>query len=147
MDKAVQDNGVQARVAQGAAWLDIVRPGWEGLIVLDQLDIRRPFECVAGQVFGRDADADKRDPGHSGYTWCRLYMLGGHSDLSESRVQSYAALCSLGLDEQDGYGDVLDALTDAWRDLVETRRADNAMRAEVEAFASLPEDPAAGCIS
>src|SRR4051794_29574206 len=41
-----------ARVAAGAAWLDLHRPGWIGLVDVDLLQLDDPEECVLGQVFG-----------------------------------------------------------------------------------------------
>lgn len=38
-------------VESGAAWLDEVKPGWEGLIDLAKFDISDGNACICGQVF------------------------------------------------------------------------------------------------
>jgi hypothetical protein len=38
-------------VESGAAWLDAVKPGWEGLIDLAKFDISDGKFCICGQVF------------------------------------------------------------------------------------------------
>jgi hypothetical protein len=43
---------LSSRVAQGVALLDQVRPGWVDRIDLETLNIRNPYKCVLGQVFG-----------------------------------------------------------------------------------------------
>jgi hypothetical protein len=123
------NESVQTVVARGAAWLDMVRPGWEGLIVLDTLNIRSPYNCVAGQVFDPDAGD------YTGYTWCRLHMFGGASEQLEARVQSYNSLVAYGLDTTHTGGVTMDNLTAAWKSLISERRA--ARHAEQDATAEL----------
>jgi hypothetical protein len=41
-----------ARVAQGAAFLDRVRPGWADLINVDTLQMVQCYRCVLGQIYG-----------------------------------------------------------------------------------------------
>ena len=128
------------RVAAGATWLDIVRPGWDGLVVLDTLDMTSPHRCILGQVFDRDAVADVL----TGYTWARLHFLGGVSQHWPTRERSYALLTAMGFDADRCVSSAL--LDQAWGDLIEERRAGYAARRETERLASLPEDPATGCI-
>jgi hypothetical protein len=62
-----------ARVAQGAAFLDRVRPGWEHTIDVDTLAMRRCSRCVLGQVYG-DYSAVAEHFGWSPYTWRMLSL-------------------------------------------------------------------------
>lgn len=48
---------VAARVAAGAAWLDENRPGWEGSIDLETLDMQNSCRCILGQLDGDFYDA------------------------------------------------------------------------------------------
>lgn len=43
---------VEQRVANGMAWLDVNKPGWERRINLTTFDLTDPCLCVLGQVFG-----------------------------------------------------------------------------------------------
>jgi hypothetical protein len=54
----------EQRVANGAAWLDEDRPGWESKIDLARLDIASGIDCICGQVF---ADLASSDHWMSGY--------------------------------------------------------------------------------
>lgn len=42
----------EARVGEGAKWLDRHKPGWLGQINLNRLDLATCGECVLGQTFG-----------------------------------------------------------------------------------------------
>lgn len=44
------DSTVEARVAQGAAWLDTNFPGWERVIDLATLDLADGGVCILGQI-------------------------------------------------------------------------------------------------
>lgn len=41
---------VEARVARGAAWLDVNKPGWERSIDLSKLNMPNPDWCICGQA-------------------------------------------------------------------------------------------------
>ncbi|HZN72435.1 MAG TPA: hypothetical protein VFC00_12260 [Micromonosporaceae bacterium] len=43
---------IAARVAAGAAWLDLHEPGWANRIDTERLLMRSCKECVVGQIFG-----------------------------------------------------------------------------------------------
>lgn len=47
-----RDRTVNERVAEGVTLLDQHRPGWAGLLDLDQLDIVSTTFCVLAQLFG-----------------------------------------------------------------------------------------------
>jgi hypothetical protein len=42
----------EERVRRGAAWLDQVKPGWEQMIDIRQLNLRQFESCTIGQTFG-----------------------------------------------------------------------------------------------
>jgi len=46
-----------AHVAAGAAWLDLVAPGWERKVDLGTLEITDPDRCVCGQVVPISSEA------------------------------------------------------------------------------------------
>jgi hypothetical protein len=51
----------EPRVADGARLLDLVRPGWEEKINIDELDMSSGRWCVLGQVYGSYAKAPPVD--------------------------------------------------------------------------------------
>lgn len=46
----VRNEGIAARVARGAAWLDENMPGWEQKVDLAKLDLYNCLQCILGQV-------------------------------------------------------------------------------------------------
>lgn len=50
---------VRDRVSYGARQLDQVRPGWEGEIDIDRLNIGDGYRCVAGQLVGHFGSYNK----------------------------------------------------------------------------------------
>lgn len=43
---------VRARVAAGAAYLDVVKPGWHNKIDVERLNLASCHQCVIGQLVG-----------------------------------------------------------------------------------------------
>jgi len=99
---------IAERAERGAAYLDVREPGWWQRIDLGELDLQSPCNCVLGQLHARRPDEE-------------LHYLG--------------ALRQFGL--PDDPGDDMDAglgfytdddqewplLNEAWRELIEARRA------------------------
>lgn len=46
---------ITERVANGAAWLDENKPGWERIIELADLKLENTCQCVLGQLFQEEA--------------------------------------------------------------------------------------------
>ncbi len=103
------------RVEAGARWLDGHRPGWVDRIDLDTLDLGDPCRCVLGQEFGEDADTLN----NGGGGWVTGYCVGLNHLLDGSNVFDRAV--DLGMYELKN--DRYSALTNAWRELIERRRA------------------------
>lgn len=103
---------VEQRVQAGAAWLDEHETGWVDRIDLDRLSLEHCKRCVLGQVFGDYYDAP----------------LAG-APYSTEELYAYAdAAQPLGFtgtrhDEMYGTDEEYAELTEAWRQLIETRRA------------------------
>jgi hypothetical protein len=76
------------QVATGAAWLDMVHPGWERAVDLGVLDMTNPIVCIIGQVFG----------GGRGEAWCNSGWdrLGQIIDLAGMELESCSWLCDHG---------------------------------------------------
>lgn len=51
---------INSAVANGAAWLDKVNPGWERQINLEILDLSQSCRCVLGQVVAASVPEDQR---------------------------------------------------------------------------------------
>lgn len=96
---------VAERVAAGAAYLDQHQPGWDAQIDLDRLNISSACDCVLGQLYGQYLRAPLFDNAESGSDCVdRAAPLGfafHYPDERRSRA----------------------ALTAAWHELIETRRA------------------------
>lgn len=97
---AVAEATIGHRVEAGAAWLDEHRPGWWQRTDVDMLAMHSRCRCVLGQEFGD------------------YYMVPLMLDES----------VTLGFDCKHIDGEPakteFDALTEAWRTLIETRRAE-----------------------
>lgn len=63
---------LRSDVADRAQWLDGVKPGWETLIDLGTLDIASCCDCVLGQTFAAEAEADRTD---SGFDWALEHLV------------------------------------------------------------------------
>lgn len=90
-------SSIEERVAAGARWLDEHRPGWVDRIDLETLDLGDPCRCVLGQEYGN-------------YTFALDEILDDVSPAS----RGFNAWATTG---------EYPALTDAWRRLIEQRRA------------------------
>lgn len=94
---------IAERVEAGAAWLDLNRPGWVDRIDLETLDLGEPCRCILGQEYGE---------------YQNMPDLLWESGL----VHPYgfnAAVFGTWAQRTDEF----DALTAAWRELIERRRA------------------------
>jgi hypothetical protein len=56
-----------AAVARGAAWLDMVHPGWERKIDLARLELRDECRCVLGQLCTIGTEDEAQKNGTMGY--------------------------------------------------------------------------------
>lgn len=100
---------IAERVARGAALLDEREPGWHQRIDLETLDMELPCNCVLGQLHH-----DQDDPLAGDGYWPALEELGIPAwPVSKPAAYAFAA------DKIGGYP----ALTAAWRELIESRRA------------------------
>jgi hypothetical protein len=97
-------SSIEERVAAGARWLDLHRPGWADRIDLDELDLSDPCACVLGQEYGSYAEAPEE-------LWVEDDTCA-KSGFNATRVRDYERI------EVE-----FSALTDAWRRLIEQRRA------------------------
>lgn len=106
---------IAERVAAGAAWLDEHEPGWVDLIDLDKLNLASGCRCILGQLESPRLDPDY-DPPDTAYV---------------------EALDHYGVADPDGLGfnvepalprqirhEQFQALTAAWRELIQQRRAE-----------------------
>lgn len=93
---------VLENVERGAALLDLRCPGWEDGIELDTLDVGLSGECVLGQLYG--------DYGAG------LTAIGLAGTTDERRAHGFTVRL--------GSFDTAPELTDAWRRLIEERRAE-----------------------
>lgn len=88
---------VRARVAAGAAFLDVLKPGWDDKIDLAKLDVRDFDNCVLGQLVGGYSSAAV------GLEWRQASALGFAYDPDNDEITE--AL-----------------LTRRWRKVIEGRR-------------------------
>lgn len=95
---------VEQRVAAGAAWLDEHEPGWADRIDVAELDVGMSCSCVLGQLDGDFHDGMQE----RGLSVARAGQLGFTLTEDESSMN---------------VSDEFDALTAAWRQLIETRRS------------------------
>jgi hypothetical protein len=110
------------RVKAGATWLDGIEPDWDLRVDLDELNMRVCGECVLGQVVkARSGRADywnvvddgsfhemRRDAGQP------IGLGEDDSTLTIPQATDYGFHTH---DDQEWY-----ALTDAWKQLIESRR-------------------------
>lgn len=52
MPQTKASKAIQAKVKAGAAFLDVVKPGWTKKINLDELDLTGTYTCVLGEIYG-----------------------------------------------------------------------------------------------
>jgi hypothetical protein len=98
-----------ARVADGAAWLDLHQPGWTALVDVDLLQLDDPQECVLGQVYGDYLTVATLTLGEAiEYGFESVEVLDDGNDVE----------ATLRMDDE------YDALEDAWRALIRQRHAD-----------------------
>lgn len=95
-------------VADGAAFLDIERPGWENEIHIDSLNLASPFRCVLGQLYA--------DP---------HYFFGGYDKFVTIKNVGHSWLAAHGflLRDTGNRWDTWEAVTEAWTNEILKRRA------------------------
>jgi hypothetical protein len=98
---AVAELTIEQRVDRGAAWLDECRPAWWAEIDLIRLDLDHQEDCVLGQLWG--------DYFSVPIMLDEAIASGFDSDHAADTVE---------------YEDDVAALTEAWRALIERRRAE-----------------------
>jgi hypothetical protein len=96
------------RVAKGALFLDEREPNWWRVIDLDALDMEEGCDCVLGQLHPRNPDE-------------KLHYLGALRQFELPRGPDSDEDAALGFFTEDHREWPL--LTEAWRDLIEARRA------------------------
>lgn len=100
---------IAERVAAGAAWLDEHQPGWIDVIDLERLDLQAACFCILGQLHGN--------------FWTSPSFTGDRT----RRIEA-AAPYGFAIDDEGGGLEVeeaqYEALTAAWRELIEQRRAE-----------------------
>lgn len=112
------DEQVRQAARDGAALLDVERPGWADRIVVDELDLTQCHACVLGQTYAGVAEADES----SGYEF-GVRVLSGFTDLpwADHHYHSDSAKFAteygfLGLSDRE-YA----VLNEEWRRLIEER--------------------------
>lgn len=127
---------VKERVANGAAWLDKVNPGWEHKIDLSTLELKNSCRCILGQVVAASASEvheTKYGPfillltikGHLWWDWSSgyevIYILIGRDNLggADWMADHGFRLGDEFFDENivEGYS----YLDEAWIDLIKSR--------------------------
>lgn len=110
-DLTVQLAAVLARVADGAAWLDLHCPDWTRLVDVDELRMHEEDRCVLGQVYGD--------------------FYAAPMTLAEAIEYGFESVEAVAGDELDDPDDIarlvrMDVeywlLEDAWHDLIHARR-------------------------
>lgn len=71
---------IEERVARGAAFLDVARPGWRDDITPAALSLASGCKCILGQIFG---DVARRD--ESGYSHAVLEFGRGSEEWAIER--------------------------------------------------------------
>lgn len=95
---------IEQRVANGAAQLDKMIPGWENRIDLDELDIRVGCRCIIGQLY-------------LGYSRGKRFFP---NNLRGDQAQHNLGLYSHSATEEDQDHDY-ELLTGAWKAAIEVR--------------------------
>jgi hypothetical protein len=99
---------ITERVAKGAAFLDESEPSWWQVIDLDALDMEQGCNCVLGQLHPSNTDEE-------------LHYLGALFQFGLPHGPDSDADISLGFFTEDPLEWA--PLTEAWRNLIEERRA------------------------
>jgi hypothetical protein len=99
---------IAERVAAGAEWLDVNRPGWVDRINLETLNLSSPCRCILGQELGDYCEAPYE-------------LIGWPSDDDDERDDSRAV--ELGFNIPSSWMEYdYEALTAEWRRYIEARR-------------------------
>ena len=105
----VEDLRIAERVARGCDWLDQRRPGWWERTDLDELLMREPCQCVAGQEFGDFYKTPLMDKEAIEFGFLALSSIVFGLTTPGERANTIEA--------------EYDALDDEWRKVIEERRA------------------------
>jgi hypothetical protein len=107
---------VPGRVTAGAAWLDRVKPGWATLVNPDAIDLDSPHDCILGQVFAPEAEANGWSSGwgYVTYTWTDDPNRGQRIPVRDTR--------DLGFNTGEGPLES-EARVTVWRDAIAQRMA------------------------
>lgn len=105
--------GLGLCVARGARALDMIKPGWFGLVDWGTLDIYWCDKCVLEQVFRNDAPPMFGWPGGT-WTWAA-------DEVDAAVLDGYRTLRRHGFINSAEHSN--DELTDAWRALAQVRTA------------------------
>lgn len=97
---------------------------WPTRVDLDSLNQASAFHCVLGQLFVYFTDGvDELWPDAPDYPYCCEACNGSRADYGSSRSELAAAAGFVVADSCDDWAPHYEALTRAWRTLIEARRA------------------------
>ena len=115
---------IKERVANGAAWLDKVVPGWERSINLSHLDLNSSCRCILGQVVMAGVEEDTIDHDTSppmvktqlGYSIYPFFVVSSLVKNGWAADNGFDIYCSK---EEGGYA--YGELEEEWIDLIKSR--------------------------